>query len=120
MPPKVCAKQHYEEEHESEAEYMEDESQGDDYMADESQDEPIAELLKLYNIKIEKTNAENNKASLQAQGGKGPTGNQPITIEEEEVTLPKKIKKTHPENQKTAEVGKKQSKIGNEGAAEAQ
>ncbi|MED6189978.1 hypothetical protein PIB30_101263, partial [Stylosanthes scabra] len=29
-----------------------------------------SELLKLYNIKIEKTNAENNKASLQAQGRK--------------------------------------------------
>ncbi|MED6174706.1 hypothetical protein PIB30_071578 [Stylosanthes scabra] len=66
-----------------------------------------AELLKLYNIKIEKTNAENNKASLQAQGPKGPTGNQPIIIEEEEVRLPKKIKKTHHENQKTAEIGKK-------------
>ncbi|MED6215143.1 hypothetical protein PIB30_110513, partial [Stylosanthes scabra] len=79
-----------------------------------------AELLKMYNIKIEKTNAENNKASLQAQGRRGPTGNQPITIEEEEISLPKKIKKTHHENQKTTEVGKTQSKIGNEGAAEAQ
>ncbi|MED6184260.1 hypothetical protein PIB30_045781 [Stylosanthes scabra] len=40
-----------------------------------------AELLKLYNIKIEKTNAENNKASLQAQGRKEARKNSEIIIE---------------------------------------
>ncbi|MED6140393.1 hypothetical protein PIB30_092711 [Stylosanthes scabra] len=44
IAPKVCAKQRYEEEDESEAEYMEDESQGDEYMADESQDEPMEDV----------------------------------------------------------------------------
>ncbi|MED6225202.1 hypothetical protein PIB30_091450 [Stylosanthes scabra] len=44
MAPKVCAKQRYEEEDESEAEYMEDESQGDEYMADESQDEQMEDV----------------------------------------------------------------------------
>ncbi|MED6205035.1 hypothetical protein PIB30_014259 [Stylosanthes scabra] len=101
-------------------------AKGKNYSFEVTQVKSSAELLKLYNIKVEKTNAESNKkASLQAQGPKGPTGNQPITIEEEEVfdgqvRLPKKIKKTHHENQKNAEIGKKQSNIGNERTAEAQ
>ncbi|MED6140394.1 hypothetical protein PIB30_092712 [Stylosanthes scabra] len=60
------------------------------YSFEVTQVKSSAELLKLYNIKIEKTNAENNKASFQAQGRKGPTGNQPITIEEEEPVGPTK------------------------------
>ncbi|MED6157235.1 hypothetical protein PIB30_118814 [Stylosanthes scabra] len=44
MAPKVCAKQRYEEEDESEAEYMEDESQGDEYMEEEEEDEHMEDV----------------------------------------------------------------------------
>ncbi|MED6160221.1 hypothetical protein PIB30_049313 [Stylosanthes scabra] len=106
-------------EDESQDEYMEDNGEGENtkrrriitlgkkelkeksakeknYSFEVTQVKSSAELLKLYNIKIEKTNAENNKSTLQVQGPKGPTGNQPITIEEDvfdgQARHPKKTK----------------------------
>ncbi|MED6197327.1 hypothetical protein PIB30_055605 [Stylosanthes scabra] len=83
-----------------------------------------AELVQLYKIKIEKNKAENDKkASLQAQGPKDPTRNQPITINEdalqEQHRHPKKKTKVLLVLQKPAEA-EKNPQIGNRRDVEAE